>query len=726
MPEKGLYIQLFSIHGLIRGEKPELGHNADTGGQTKYVLELAKALGKNEMVRKVDLFTRLIHDKTLSSDYSQPIESVDKKVRIVRIQCGGRKYIRKELLWDHLDEFVDKTLKFVKDEDDLPDVVHGHYADAGYVAKELANFWGIPFVFTGHSLGRVKKSDLEASGISETEMNKKFHIDHRIAVEERILGRADLIITSTHQEINKQYGRYDSKEAAHFKVIPPGIDIDHFFPFYDSREDGTTELEKTKQARFFMEKELERFLVNMEKPLILALARPDHRKNIPGLITAYGENKELQAIANLAIFAGIRKDISAMDNNEREVLTELLLLMDKFDLYGKLAIPKRHDVEDEVPALYRIAALSQGIYVNPAFKENFGLTIIEAAASGLPIVATDDGGPRDIVANCKNGILVDVNNPSDIAEAIKSILISPELWKSYSQNGIHGVRDHYVWEAHSQKYLQALSAISSSRESTKETFSSVRPIGKRLAKIDRFFVSDIDDTLLGDDLALAELVKLLKTNRERIGFAVATGRPVDSANKILADKGVPQPDLIISSVGTEIYYSKRLMSDKGWKAHLSMNWHRERIKDVLADLTFLKMQEDIAQREFKISYFMEGSEDYLTQIHQRLTENRLRYNLIYSRDMFLDILPYRASKGKAIRYLSYKWNIPLNKISVAGDSDNDEDMLRGEMLGIVVGNYSPELEKLKGLKHIYFAKNNYAAGIIEGMRHYQFLAGKDD
>ncbi len=92
----------------------------------------------------------------------------------------------------------------------------------------------------------------------------------------------------------------------------------------------------------------------------------------------------MQAIANLAVFAGIRKDISDMDTNEQEVLTELLLLMDKFDLYGKLAIPKRHDVEYEVPELYRLIAQKQGVFVNPAFKENFGLTLIEAAATGLP------------------------------------------------------------------------------------------------------------------------------------------------------------------------------------------------------------------------------------------------------------------------------------------------------------------------------------------------------
>jgi len=108
-----------------------------------------------------------------------------------------------------------------------------------------------------------------------------------------------------------------------------------------------------------MEKLL-RFFINVDKPLILTLCRPAKRKNISGLITAYGEDKELQKKANLAIFAGIREDIQTMEDNEREVLTEILLLMDKYNLYGKMAIPKKHDSELEVPELYRIAAESGG------------------------------------------------------------------------------------------------------------------------------------------------------------------------------------------------------------------------------------------------------------------------------------------------------------------------------------------------------------------------------
>ncbi|MCG8607217.1 HAD-IIB family hydrolase, partial [bacterium] len=716
-----LYIQLFSVHGLVRGANLEMGRDADTGGQVKYVIELASALGEHKAVRKVDLFTRLIRDKTVSPDYSQPVEEISSKVRIVRIQCGGGKYIRKELLWPHLDEYVDKTLKFVKDEGDLPDIVHGHYPDAGYVALELATFWGVPFVYTAHSLGRVKKADLEEASVAPEEINKKFRIDHRIQVEEEIIGRADLIVASTNQEVKKQYGRYQTKPAGKFRVIPPGIDLHRFFPFYDEPAEESEEREQVKEAQFYMQRELERFLLNLEKPLIFAVSRPDRRKNIQGLIRAYGQDKELQAIANLAIFAGIRKDIATMNGNEQEVLTELLLLMDKFDLYGKLAIPKRHHVENEIPELYRIVARSGGVFVNPAFKENFGLTLIEAAASGLPIVATDDGGPRDIIKNCKNGVLIDVNNCEAIGKAIRRILVDPDIWKEYSQNGLKGVREHYSWDAHSEKYIRQLKKLLPAKAPTIPTSAASSAIGKRFAALEKLFITDIDDTLLGDDAATVRLIDKLRQHRESVGFGVATGRPLDSAREVLEENGVPNPDVIISSVGTEIYYGAEALSDKGWQSHISSKWHKEKIQTTLEPLSFLTIQDEPAQRQFKLSFFMEESPEHLAKIHQILTDNRVGYNLIYSREMFLDILPYRASKGKAIRYLSYKWNIPLHNILAAGDSDNDEDMLRGEMLGVVVGNHHSELEKLRGLKHIYFSSDSYAAGILDGFEHYKFL-----
>jgi sucrose-phosphate synthase len=581
----------------------------------------------------------------------------------------------------------------------------------------------LPFVYTGHSLGRAKLARLLEQGMSRGDVNKRFKIHHRIDVEEQIMALADLIITSTRHEVNQQYGLYRNKEVPKYQVIPPGIEIETFFPFYRDMLEETGLSENARYAQASMLKELNRFFINPEKPLILALSRPDKRKNIFGLVKAYGEDLELQAMANLAIFAGLRKDIDAMADNEREVLTQMLLAMDKYDLYGKMAIPKKHDFEYEVPALYRIAAEKGGVFINPALTEPFGLTLLEASATGLPIVATDDGGPNDIVRNCDNGILVDVSQTDQISAAVRKIIADKDLWERYSKNGIMNVREHYTWESHTRDYMAAISALTAaSRRSALAPAKPTVAIGRRLLQLDRFMVTDIDNTLIGDNNErLDELIELIRSNRDRIGFGIATGRTIDSANAILSKHNIPAPDVMICSVGCEIYYGRKHEAGQGWASHIASQWHRERIVELLKGFSFLDYQEDDTQRDFKISYYMKPGKDRLSMIHDRLLSHRCRYNLIYSHDRYLDILPYRASKGKAIRYLSYKWEIPRKNFLVCGDSGNDEEMLRGESRAVVVANFSHELKRLRRSRNVFFAKSSCAGGIIEGLRHYRFI-----
>jgi len=720
-PKKGFYIQLYSIHGLIRGTNIELGRDADTGGQTKYVLELAEMLSKDDRVEKVELVTRQIKDKKVSDDYSVPEEKVNDKFSIIRIRCGGGKYIRKELLWDHLEEFVDKSIKHIKNFGRLPDIIHSHYADAGYVCTELTQFFGIPFIHTGHSLGRDKLRKLLSDGMDPDDIEKKYKLSHRINIEENIIHFSNRIITSTNQEIENQYGDYQNTTEGKFRVIPPGVDLERFYP-YNSRIPLE---EKTAKLLQVISDKMLKFFVHIEKPLILTVCRPDKRKNITGLIKAFGEDKELQRKANLAIFAGIREDIQEMPDNEREVLTDILLLMDKYNLYGKMAIPKKHDTHTEVPELYRITADTGGVFVNAALTEPFGLTLIEAAACGVPVVATDDGGPRDILKNCKSGILVDVSDSKNISDAINKIIDNENLWKKFSEEGMKNVRKHYTWKAHTEKYLDEVDGLVKQGQDNTKIFA---PVGKKLLDAEKLIVSDIDHTLLGDDEALEEFIELLGQTDSKVGFAVATGRTVDSAFDVLKENNVPSPDIIISSVGAEIYYNykEELIYSKGWKAHIKHQWDRERIKDALNKFKFLQYQEDENQREFKISYYTSENPENLEKVENTLIHKKIKANVIFSHGQYLDILPYRASKGKAIRYLAYRWNIPSESILVAGDSGNDSEMLKGDLLGVVVANYSSELESLKGQNRIYFASRKYAGGILEGIEHYHFLKHKKE
>lgn len=86
-----------------------MGRDADTGGQTLYVVELARALGEHPRVDRVDLLTRRVVDPEVSDDYAVEVEPLADGVQIVRINCGEPGYIMKEGLWDSLDNFVDRT-----------------------------------------------------------------------------------------------------------------------------------------------------------------------------------------------------------------------------------------------------------------------------------------------------------------------------------------------------------------------------------------------------------------------------------------------------------------------------------------------------------------------------------------------------------------------------------------------------------------------------------------
>ena len=201
-----LYILLISIHGLIRGHDLELGRDADTGGQTLYVVELARALGQRDDVERVDLVTRRIVDPAVSEDYAKAEEALSGKVRIIRIDAGPGEYIAKEQLWDHLDSFTDNLVDWIREQPRVPDIVHSHYADAGYVGVRLANLGAIPLVHTGHSLGRDKRKQLLAKGLSAEEIETTYNMSRRINAEEELLANADLVITSTRNEIESQYG----------------------------------------------------------------------------------------------------------------------------------------------------------------------------------------------------------------------------------------------------------------------------------------------------------------------------------------------------------------------------------------------------------------------------------------------------------------------------------------------------------------------------------------
>ncbi|MGN6247186.1 MAG: HAD-IIB family hydrolase [Ginsengibacter sp.] len=718
----GYYIQLFSPHGLIRFKDPEIGRDKDTGGQVKYILELLQNLSEHPKVRKVDLFTRRIIDRRVSSAYEKEIETVNEKARIIRVTCGGNAYRPKESLWDHLDEFIDKTIRFIEKEDDFPDVAHGHYADGNYLAGQISEVFGIPFIATGHSLGRNKKNILLQEGMSPEKINEKFNMDRRIAAEEATIKNADVIIVSTQHEIDTQYGFYNTEKSGKFVVIPPGVNTDLFYPFYRFDMPGFQMTIEQEQALYRVNSDIERFLFNPQKPLILSIGRADKRKNFERIIQSFGQDPELQAMANLAIFAGVRKDITKMPSDEQDILTNLLLLLDKYDLYGKMAIPKKNDPKLEVPEIYRVAARTKGVFVNATPGENFGLTIVEAAACGLPVVASPTGGPKEILEHCNNGLLVDVEDPAEIANALKKIIADQKLWEKYSANGIIATNQLYSWTAHSNKYIEIIDELKQPKKSTESNYSQKTAYGKKLVKADLFIISDLDGTLVDEEKTdgLPELKQWIEQHNGNVVFGVASGRNREITAEAFKKYDLPDPDILICSAGSEVYYTDKFIVDNGFESHIDYQWKRDELEKALAKYPGIWLQEPAAQRRFKLSYYVNENfnEDDLANIYKLLDDHKLRAKVLLTENVYLDFLPFRASKGSAIRYLSYKWKLPLENFITAGNSGNDIDMLKGKAKGIVVSNYSPELEPLKKNKLIYFSKQALSKGVLEGIKYH--------
>ena len=139
-----------------------------------------------------------------------------------------------------------------------------------------------------------------------------------------------------------------------------------------------------------------------------------------------------------------------------KVLEGVLKLVDAYDLYGSVAYPKRH-AQGDVSDIYLLPRHTRGVFVNVALQEPFGLTLIEAAAHGVPIVATTHGGPVDIVRTLRNGLLVDPTDARAVGDALLKLLTDGALWEQCAGSGRDNI-NAYSWPAHCARCLGAIEA----------------------------------------------------------------------------------------------------------------------------------------------------------------------------------------------------------------------------------------------------------------------------
>lgn len=423
-----------------------LTEHPDFGGQLVYVKEVALALA--ELGVSVDIVTRRIEDPDWQG-FEAPIDHFHQhadRVRIVRIEAGGRRFLPKEQLWPHLHEMVEGLRAFYGDQ--LPAAVTTHYADGGWMGVLLRRAAGLPFTFTAHSLGAQKLERLGATRDNFGAVDVRYRFSRRIAAERAAMRNAGCILTSTRAERHEQYahplyeGAAPLSDEAAFEVVAPGINeaIFHADPDGDDAE--------------FVAR-LKRLAAGEDGPVVLASSRLDEKKNLAGLVDAWLGDADLAARARLALFVrGLddpERDFERLRSDERRVLRPILDRLRSAGAIDRVLFVNASS-QRQLATAYRFFARRASVFVLPSFYEPFGLAPIEAAACGLAVVATRYGGPSEVFADgC--GVLVDPDDADSLAAGMREAL---DRQRELAAAARRMVSERYTWRRTAEGYLRVV------------------------------------------------------------------------------------------------------------------------------------------------------------------------------------------------------------------------------------------------------------------------------
>ncbi|WP_232318660.1 HAD family hydrolase [Sphingomonas sp. TDK1] len=647
-----------ALGGCLKAPPVAYGLTADTGGHIAYILEAAGHQARQPGVAEVSIVTRAFTDEAIGDGYAVAREAVAPRLVIERITTGCTAYLEKEALAANLPAFIDAFCGHLDRLPRRPDVLHAHFADAAAVAIAVERRFGIPFVYTPHALGIDKRRQgIQCEGL-----------EARIAAERTALEAAGAVIVSTQEEVTRQIGGYGVPLNDRVHCIAPGV------PSHAMTGSPATLVDR-----------LRAWLADPSRPIILAVARPVAKKNLAALVRAYAASPTLQARANLVILAGQHELASG---EERAVLDELRALAAGPALAGRIALPPRHDGAD-VAALYARAAKG-GVFVNPALHEPFGLTLLEAADAGVPVVATQNGGPAEIIADIGHGVLVDPRNTSAIGEAIAHILDDPERHAALSSAGRRGV-ERYRWDAYAAESLRLYRNLATPQ----------------------VLACDIDNTLTGCSDGASAFTAW--RDARILPFLVATGRSLDSAQHILAAWKLPAPDALIVDVGTRLMLAG---TDGRWQEcprfaqSLDEGWDRDAVARTLLPLGIQPQPPETAGPH-KLSFFGDAADT--DRIREALARAGLRAKVIFSHGHLIDVIAPMGGKASAIAAYARQSGWSLAQVVAAGDSGNDRDMLTACGHAIVVGNAGEELADLPARPGLHRVSAAHAHGVLEGL-----------
>jgi sucrose-6F-phosphate phosphohydrolase len=240
----------------------------------------------------------------------------------------------------------------------------------------------------------------------------------------------------------------------------------------------------------------------------------------------------------------------------------------------------------------------------------------------------------------------------------------------------------------------------------------------------RLLISDIDGTLLGDPAALSRFGEWLADRRRSWLLAYASGRHLAAIRAAMEAEGLPAADALITMVGTEVLDAAG-RPWPGWRERFA-DFEGERIRAHLRRFEWLELQPDEWQSQLKASYFVDRLVPARRVAVERLLENAgMDVRLILSGGRQLDVIPGRAGKGHAARFLAGCLGLPDDDVLVFGDSGNDLELLAEGFRGTIVANAEPELRAAVG-SGVYHAQQPFADGVLDGIAFWSRVTSGND
>ncbi len=365
------------------------------GGISTHVYHLSRALvEKGTSVR------------VITCDFpNAPAEEIIDGVPVSRVD-SGRVPESNFLLWIyHLNsQMISKTIELFETE--RFDLIHAHDWVVGRAAVELKNRLGLPLISTIHA------TEIGRGGSLDGEYRGKVRDIERLLVEQ-----SDGIICCSNymlDHIQHVLGAVKTK----VRVIPNGVE--------SSRFNGG------RQPQLILAG------IPEDRKIILYVGRIVREKGIFTLLDALEKLRKQGKDVSL-VFVGegpLKEDLA------KEVLRRKL--NDRVTLAGFVD-------EKKLVSLYN----SSDVFVLPSHYEPFGMVVLEAMASRIPVVVSDVGGLSEIVEDGVTGVKVPAYNPSALAEGILRVLEDRELSEQLKENAYRAVQERYRWDMIAEKTIEA-------------------------------------------------------------------------------------------------------------------------------------------------------------------------------------------------------------------------------------------------------------------------------